>query len=105
MAIYKNFKDLKVWHKAMDLSVMIYALARKFPHEETFGLKNQIQRASVSIPSNIAEGHDRHSVKDSRHFYYIAYGSLAEVQTQLELAGRFGYVTETDVFEAKTPDF
>ena len=100
MAQYKNFKDLKVWHKAMDLSEAIYNLAKRFPPEETYGLKNQIQRAVVSIPSNIAEGHDRNTEKDTRQFYYIAYGSLAEVQTQLELAVRFGYITKEDSFDA-----
>ncbi len=99
MAQYKNFKDLKVWHKAMDLSQTIYVHAKKFPPEETYGLKHQIQRAVVSIPSNIAEGHDRNSAKDTRQFYYIAYGSLAEVQTQLELAVRLCYLTKEEIFD------
>ncbi len=98
MAQYKNFRDLRVWHKAMDLSVAVYNIAKQFPPEEKYGLRNQIQRAVVSIPSNIAEGHDRNTVNDTRQFYYIAFGSLAEVETQLELAMRFGYTTKENVF-------
>ncbi len=99
MAQYKNFKDLKVWHKAMDLSVAVYDMSKKFPKEEMFSLTNQIRRAVVSIPSNIAEGHGRNTEADTKQFYYIANGSLAEVQIQLELAVRLGYITQEQAFD------
>lgn len=89
-----GYKDLIVWQKAMDSVIHVYAVTSSFPKTEQYGLASQIQRAAVSIPSNIAEGYRRHGDKDKRHFYVIALGSTAEVETQLELARRLGYIKD-----------
>ena len=78
----------------MDLVVSIYALTKVFPDDERYGLAAQLRPASVSVPSNIAEGNSRFSVPEYRHAVSIARGSLAEVETQVELARRLGYVTD-----------
>ena len=89
----KSFRDLIVWQKAMDLVVEVYRASRAFPKEEQFGLNIQLQRSSVSIPSNIAEGHGRQSTREFLNFLSIAYGSLNEAQTQIMLAERLEYLT------------
>ena len=89
----KSFRDLRVWQKAMDLVEKAYSLTQKFPREETYGLCSQIRRAVVSIPSNIAEGHTRHHIKEYLHHISIAQASLAEVETQLEIAVRLKYLS------------
>ena len=81
-----GYKDLIVWQKAKDFCVAIYKLTEKFPRSELFGLIAQLRRAAVSIPSNIAEGTKRNTSKDQRQFYAIAYGSGAEIETQLVIA-------------------
>lgn len=81
-----GYKDLIVWQKGKNFCVDIYKLTKKFPESERFGLINQLRRASVSIPSNIAEGSKRHTHKDQNQFYSIAYGSGAEIETQLEIS-------------------
>ena len=86
-----NFRDLRVWQVAMDLVEGIYRLTMRFPREEIYGLTNQMQRAAVSVPSNIAEGHARESLREYLHHLSIAQGSLAELETQLEISGRLGY--------------
>lgn len=83
-----SYRDLVVWQKALDLSVEIYNLTESFPKEEIYGLTSQIRKASVSIPSNIAEGRYRGSKKDFSQFLRIAYASGAELETQLEIAKR-----------------
>ena len=83
-----SFRELMVWQKAMALAEATYALAANLPHIERFGLASQLRRAAISIPSNIAEGHERRSRADYRRFLTIACGSLAELETQLELARR-----------------
>ena len=88
----KSYKDLTVWQKAMDLVVMVYQATRDFPREELYGLTNQLRRAAVSIPSNIAEGQARNSTAEFRNFLSIARGSLAEVETQLLIAERLNYL-------------
>jgi four helix bundle protein len=88
-----SYKDLIVWQKAMALTEMIYALTQSFPKEEVYGLKSQVRRAAVSVPSNIAEGNARNSQAEYIQFLSIARGSLAEVETQLILAERFGYIS------------
>jgi four helix bundle protein len=93
----KNYRDLIVWQKAMDLVTLVYQFTESFPQKEVFGLTNQVRRAAVSIPSNIAEGQGRNSNRDFRHFLSIARGSLQEVETQLELARRLGYLDEIDL--------
>lgn len=87
-----GFKDLKVWQQAKLLAVKIYEITNKDPFQKDFGLKDQIRRAAVSVPSNIAEGDERGSNKDSVRFIFIAKGSLAELQTQLEIAHEVGYL-------------
>ena len=86
-------RKLVAWQLGMDLTEEIYSLSRRFPREEMFGLTAQIRRASVSIPSNIAEGDQRSSVLDKRHFVVVARGSVAEVETQLELAVRLEMIS------------
>ena len=89
-----NYKDLKVWHKAMDLAESVHKLISTFPREMKYSLIDQLYRSAISIPSNIAEGHSRDTVGDFRHFLAVASGSLAEMETQLELAKRFGFASD-----------
>lgn len=88
----KSYKDLIVWQKSMDLVQMVYQATKEFPREELYGLTNQLSRAVVSIPSNIAEGHAHRSTAEFRNFLSIARGSLAEVDTQLIIAERLNYL-------------
>ena len=89
--------DLRVWQQSMDLMVDCYALARRLPPEERFGMASQLQRASLSIPSNIAEGNGRRTTGEYLNHLSIARGSLHEVQTLLIATHRVGYVRPTDV--------
>lgn len=91
-----SFRDLRVWQAAMDLVESIYHLTRAFPKHEMYGLASQIQRAAVSVPSNIAEGHTRESSKEYLQHLSIAQASLAELETQLEIARRLNYVSPTE---------
>jgi four helix bundle protein len=84
-------EELVAWRKAMDLVDLVHALSRTWPREEQFGLTNQVRRAAVSVPSNIAEGHGRKQDGDFGRFLSIAYGSLMEVKTQLLVAVRQGF--------------
>jgi four helix bundle protein len=95
--ILKSFRELRVWQLAMELVELIYRLTSKFPKHERYGLTGQLQRAAVSIPSNIAEGHTRQHTKEYLHHLSIAQGSLAEVDTQLEIAARLDYVSELEL--------
>ena len=88
----KNYRDLDAWVKSMDLVEMVYVNTRSWPREEAYGLTNQIRRAAVSIPSNIAEGQGRASTKEFLHHLSIARGSLLEVETQIMLGERLGYL-------------
>jgi four helix bundle protein len=88
----KSFRDLVVWRLGLDLVETIYRCTAEFPKSETFGLSAQMRRAAVSIPSNIAEGQARASSKEFLYFLSISLGSVAELTTQLELAGRLGYI-------------
>lgn len=90
----RSYRDLVVWQKSMDLVVAVYQLTRQFPKEELYALTNQIRRAAVSIPSNVAEGQARQSTAEFRSFLSIARGSLAEVETQLLIALRLGYLRQ-----------
>jgi len=89
----KSFRELRVWVAAMDLVEEVYRLTRAFPKAETYALANQIQRAAVSIPSNIAEGHTREHLKEYLHHLSMAQASLAELETQLEIARRLDYIS------------
>jgi four helix bundle protein len=86
----RSFRDLLVWQKSMDLTLVIYRLTQKFPREEVYGLTSQLRRCSVSIPSNIAEGQGRLNTREFKQFLGIARGSNCELQTQLEIARRLG---------------
>lgn len=90
----KNYRDLEVWRKAIDLVVCSYKLTRKFPKNEVYGLSNQIQRSAVSIPANIAEGQSKRYIKKFIHHLSIAYGSLAELETHFEIAARLNYLSK-----------
>jgi len=92
----KTHKDLDAWKRSLDLVEVVYKVTRAFPQEEMYGLTNQLRRAVVSIPSNIAEGAARGSKKEFIQFLYIALGSLSEVETQLIIANRLGYVNDTN---------
>lgn len=85
----QRFRDLRVWVESIDLARAVYRLTARFPADERFGLSSQLRRAAVSVPSNIAEGSSRSSRKEFRHFIEIALGSLAEMETQLEIAQEF----------------
>jgi len=92
----QSYRDLLVWQKSMDLCVEIHHASLLFPKNELFGLTAQIGRAVVSIPSNIAEGHGRRTTPDYLHFLSIARGSLNEVETQITLAMRYGYIAKAE---------
>ncbi|MGV8093436.1 MAG: four helix bundle protein [Mangrovibacterium sp.] len=87
-----NFKELKVWQKAIDFVIKIYKVSQIFPKEEMYGLTSQIRRAASSIPSNIAEGAGRVNSGDFKHFLNIARGSSFEVETQLIIAHELKYL-------------
>ncbi|MFA5805703.1 MAG: four helix bundle protein [Melioribacteraceae bacterium] len=90
----KTYKELIVWQKAINLVSMIYNSTKIFPKEEIYGLTNQIRRAAVSIPSNIAEGFGRNSRNDFKRFLRISIGSVFEVQTQLEISKNLQFLSE-----------
>ena len=99
----KTYKELIVWQKAINLVSMIYNNTKYFPKEEIYGLTNQIRRAAISIPSNIAEGFGRNSKKDFKRFLQISIGSVFEVQTQLEISKNLQYLFEENykmIFDA-----
>lgn len=89
-------EDLIVWQKAMDLTEEIYRLVKFLPREETYALSDQMRRAVISIPSNIAEGQGRNSNKEFANFLSIARGSLAELKTQLQICLRLKYLSESE---------
>ena len=92
----KSFRDLRVWQAGIDLVRNVYELTSKFPRSEVYGLASQMQRAAVSIPSNIAEGHARESTKEYLQHLSIAQASLAELETQLEIAKQLNYISEEE---------
>ena len=100
MATIKSHEDLIVWNKAMELAESIYRETATFPVAEQFGLTAQIRRASVSVPSNIAEGAGRNSSRELYQFLGIAMASLAELRTQIELCRRLGYLHPETRLEA-----
>jgi four helix bundle protein len=89
----QRHSELVAWQKAMDLVEGVYKITKCFPKEETYGLVSQLRRAVVSVPSNIAEGHSRSGSREFVHRLSIAHGSLSEVETQVEIAKRLGYIT------------
>lgn len=92
----KTYKELIVWQKSYQLSLLVYQLTSKFPKSEVYSLSSQLRRASVSIPSNIAEGYCRYSKKEYIQFLQISFGSGAELETQLMIAKDLNYVSETE---------
>lgn len=99
----QNFTDLNVWKDAHALTLEVYKITKTFPLDERFSLTNQMQRASISVVSNIAEGFGRNSGKDKAHFYAISKGSVMELQAQMLVARDLGYVTKkrSDEIEQK----
>ncbi|HEU5102285.1 MAG TPA: four helix bundle protein [Roseiflexaceae bacterium] len=87
-----SFRDLRVWQIGMELVEQIYRLTQLFPNHEQFGLTSQLRRSAISIPSNIAEGHVREYLKEYLYHVSVAQGSLAELQTQVEIAERLSYL-------------
>ena len=92
-----SYRDVKVWQKAIEFVVDIYSCTRAFPREEIYGLASQLRRAAVSVPSNIAEGKGRRTDREFLLFLHHARGSVFEVETQLTIAGRLGYITKAEV--------
>jgi len=96
-----TFKDLDVWQKSMQLVKEIYRLTNTFPDEEKYGLVGQMRRCCISIPSNIAEGHRRGSRKDYARFVSMAYGSSAELETQIDAACLLNYCADAEVIGSR----
>ncbi len=94
--LVKSYRDLLVWQRAVDLVVRCYELTKQFPKSETYGLAGQIQRAAVSLPANIAEGHGREHIGDYLRHLSIANGSLMELETHITIAQRLDYVAAAD---------
>jgi four helix bundle protein len=93
----EGFRGLRVWQRGKDLAVAIYKLTSVAPFDRDFALRDQMRRAAVSIPSNIAEGDERNTDREAVKFFYVSKGSAAELVTQLEIATEIGYITH-DVF-------
>ena len=93
----RSYQDLIVWQKSMEMVKLIYSLTKRLPKEETYGLSDQLRRAAVSIPSNIAEGAGRFNTKDYVHFLRIARGSKNEIETQLLICEQLGYLSKEDI--------
>ena len=91
----KNFRDLDVWKLGMEIVVDVYESTKSFPKEEVYGLVSQMRRAALSIASNVAEGFNRYHNKEYRQFLYIALGSCAELETQIEVSLLLGYITQS----------
>jgi len=96
MATIKRFEEIRAWQEARELSCLVYQKTRLSPFAKDFGLKDQLQRAAVSVASNIAEGFARNGNKEFAKFLWIAKGSAAEVQSQLYTAKDIGYITDVD---------
>lgn len=92
----KSYRDLLVWQRALEIAVRTYLVTNGFPKSEVYGLTSQLRCASVSIPSNIAEGYGRGSRKEYVHFLSVARGSLKELETQVILSGRLGFAAQKD---------
>ncbi len=99
-----NFKELKIWQKTMEITEQVYKVTKSFPKDEMYGLSHQLRRAAVSIPSNISEGAGRGSNQDFSRFLDIANGSINEVETQIILAQRLGYIAVKDFVDQISSD-
>lgn len=99
MAKIKRYEDLIAWQQAYEIVIRIYQRTKSFPKEEQYGLTQQIRRAAVSVPSNIAEGFGRHSRPDYLRFLDMARGSAYELQTQMRIAHDLGYVNDSELMD------
>ena len=97
-----NFTKLDIWVDGVELADMVYSLTESFPHHEVYGLASQMQRAAVSVPSNIAEGSGKGSNRDFARFLAISLGSLFELQTQVEIAHRRAYISTENYYSVLT---
>ena len=88
----RSYRDLRVWQRGIELVESIYVITQSFPKQEIYGLTSQMRRAAISIPANISEGHSREHTKEFRNFLSITQGSISELETELEIATRLGYV-------------
>jgi four helix bundle protein len=95
----KDYKDLKIWQKGVEIAEKVYSITDGFPESELYGLTSQMRKASVSIPSNIAEGFVRQYSKEYKQFLYISLGSCAELETQLIISNRRNYLTNNKLQE------
>ncbi|PJJ10293.1 four helix bundle protein [Flavobacterium sp. 1] len=98
MGEIKSYKDLLIWQKGIKIVCLVYQLVKSFPQEELYALTSQLKRASVSIPSNIAEGYGRNTDKSFSHFLDISRGSLFEIETQLLIANELGFIVNKTLF-------
>ena len=96
-----SFKNLDAYKEAKNLVKMVYGLIEQFPKVETYALCDQLRRAVISIPSNIAEGSGRISAKDQAHFFEMAFGSLMEVHCQMDIACDLGYINQTELIQVE----
>ncbi len=99
MSEIKSYKDLLIWKKGIAIVNLVYQLVKTFPQEEIYALSSQLKRASVSIPSNIAEGYGRNTDKSFSYFLDIARGSLFEIETQLIIAKELGFITNEKIYQ------
>ncbi|MBG6060984.1 four helix bundle protein [Flavobacterium sp. CG_9.1] len=99
MGEIKSYKDLLIWQKGIKIVCLVYQLVKSFPKEELYALTSQLKRASVSIPSNIAEGYGRNTEKSFSHFLDISRGSLYEIETQLLIANELGFITNQTLYK------
>jgi four helix bundle protein len=95
--VIQSFRDLRVWQRGMEVVESVYRATQSFPKQELYGLTSQLRRAAVSIPANIAEGHCRQHIKEYLNFLSIAQGSIAELETELEIACRLKYIASDDL--------
>ena len=96
MEYIASYKNLNVYTKADELVLLIYEITRTFPKEELFGLTSQMRRCAISVPANIVEGYGRRTNRDKLQFYYIARGSLNELEYYLDISLRLGYIKEAE---------
>jgi len=96
MSEIKSYRDLRIWRLGIDMVKTVYSLTKGYPKSEMYGLASQMQRAAVSIPSNIAEGHNRYHRKEFSQFLNIALGSCGELETQTIIAKELGFIQEKD---------
>lgn len=98
MSGVKSYKELLIWQKGIRIVLQVYKLTQNFPKEEIYALTSQLKRASVSIPSNIAEGFGRQTDKSFNHFLNISRGSLNEIETQLIIAKELGFILDENLY-------